>query len=447
MSPVKQTHIENYLSAFKTFEQIESGTASDWMISLRRNAIAKFENAGFPTARRGNEEWKYTDVSPIAKTPFNILSIKNHTSNLLPDTVPRELEDFTCHNIVFIDGFLEENLTNLSSLPKEVLVCNLSDAVRIEPKITQRHLAKYADFSNHPFTALNTAFMAQGAFIWVPPNIVIDKPLHVLFISSPSNPNLMTNPRILALTGENSKLTLIEKHSGVNESSYLSNVVSEIVLGANSNVQYYRIQKESRKAFHISTTHVQLGKGSRFFSMSLDIGGGIVRNNLNVVTAGEDSSCSVNGIYITTDSQHVDNKVVIDHNSSYTTSRELYKGILSGKSKAIFHGSIMVRKGLKQIDALQIDKNLLLSDQAQANTKPAFWIYSDDVKCGHGAASGQINRDALFYLTSRGISESDARNLLVKGFVQEVVETIPDKFFKGKMDDMVNASLMELLGI
>ncbi|MQF64604.1 Fe-S cluster assembly protein SufD [SAR202 cluster bacterium AC-409-J13_OGT_754m] len=447
MIQVEQTNIENYLSAFKIFEQAESSTSSNWMINLRRNAIAQFENSGFPTARRGNEEWKYTDVSPIAKGSFKILHNKSHNANQLPDTKYQQLEGSACHNLVFVDGFLDENLTNISSLPKEVLVCNLSDAVSIEPTFTQRHLAKYADFLHHPFTALNTAFMAQGAFIWVPPNISIDKPLQVLFISSSSNSNLITNPRILALTGENSKFTLIENHSAVNENSYLANVVSEIVLGTNSNVQYYRIQQESKKAFHISTTHVELGKGSRFFSMNLDLGGEIVRNNLNVVTEGEDSSCSVNGIYITTASQHIDNKVVINHNSSYTTSRELYKGILSGKSKAIFHGSIVVREGLRQIDALQIDKNLLLSDQAQANTKPAFWIYSDDVKCGHGAASGQIDRNAIFYLTSRGISESDARNLLVKGFVQEVIESIPNKFYKDKMDNMVNASLLDVLGI
>ncbi len=447
MIQAEETHIENYLSAFKTFEQVESSTSSNWIMNLRRNAIEQFKSSGFPTARRGNEEWKYTDVRPIAKGSFNILHNKNHNDNQLPNEEYQQLQNSDCHNLVFVDGFLDEDLTNVSSLPKGIQACNLLDAVKIEPKITQQHLARYADFLHHPFTALNTAFMSQGAFIWVPPNISLDKPLQVLFISSPSNSNLMTNPRILALAGENSQFTLIEKHFAVNEIPYLSNAVSEIVLGQNSNVHYYRMQQESKQAFHISTTHVELSKGSKFFSMGLDIGGGIVRNNLNVVTEGEDSYCSVNGIYITSGSQHVDNKVVINHNSSYTTSRELYKGILAGKSKAIFHGSIVVKEGLKQIDALQIDKNLLLSDQAQANTKPAFWIYSDDVKCGHGAASGQIDRDAIFYLTSRGISESDARSLLVKGFVQEVIESIPDKFYKNKMNNMVNASLLDILGI
>ena len=225
-----------------------------------------------------------------------------------------------------------------------------------------------------------------------------------------------------------------------------SNAVTEIRVGASSTLRYYKVQRQSTEAFHITNTHAVLSRDCSFTSVCFDLGGGLVRNNLNVLLAEEGAACVLNGLYMPAGTQHIDNQVIVDHARGYTTTREMYKGVLDGKGRSVFHGSIVVREGAAKVDAEQVDKNLLLSDQAEADMKPAFWIYCDDVRCSHGAACGQIDENALFYLRTRGLSERGARRLLTHGFVADIIDGIENEQFRSYMDGLVQTRLHEWLG-
>ena len=433
-----------YLAAFEAFERNRSNRDPQWVAALRKEAMSRFEHLGFPTARRGNEEWKYTDVGPIARIPFR------HPASTAPVSLSAtELDRFTFgetrwHRLVFVDGAFQEHLSSLAALSSGVSALNLADAMAARAELAQRHLGRHAEYSGQAFTALNTAFLHDGAFVHIPDGISVEEPIHLLFLTTTQEEDAVFHPRVLVITGEGSKATLIESHGSLADGRYLSNAVSEVMVGSGAVLEYYRVQRHSEQAFHVGTTQVELARDSTFASVTVDLGGGLVRNNLNVLMGDEGCSCMLNGAYLVTRSQHVDNQVIIDHAKPHTTSRELYKGILDGKSRAAFHGSIIVRPGAQKVDARQEDKNLLLSDQAEADTKPAFWIYADDVKCGHGASSGQLDENALFYLRSRGLAEDVARAMLVRGFVGEVIDTIPSMPFRGHVEELVSAWLREL---
>ena len=444
MTPSPATATSPYIAALEAFEKDGFNQDPGWARALRKEAIARFSELGFPTARRGNEEWKYTDVRPIAQAPFR------------PPTAPgatklgaSALKRFTFgerrwHRLVFVDGSFNQRLSFLSALPTGVKVLNLAEALKSRSALVREHLAGHADYSNQAFTALNTAFVHDGAFVHIPDGAVVEEPIHILFLTTSREKDTVSHPRVLVVTGRHSKATIIESYGGSTNARYLSNAVSEVVVGPGASVEHYRIQRHSEKAYHVGTTQAVLGRDGHFSSVTFDLGGALVRNNLNVLMGDEGSSCMLNGVYLVTRSQKVDNQVTIDHAKAHTTSRELYKGVLAGQSRAVFHGSIIVRRNAQKVDARQEDKNLLLSDQAEANIKPAFWIYADDVKCGHGAATGRLDESTLFYLRSRGLSEDDAQSLLVRGFVNEVIETISCDPLRAHIGDLVTATLQEL---
>ena len=323
-------------------------------------------------------------------------------------------------------------------------VSNLADALDSHGPLIQQHLAHHTNYKTHAFTALNTAFLHNGAFIYLQPDTVLESPLHLIYLSSSGESHTLSQPRTLAVIGRGSKATIVETYAGPPGTSYLSNAVSELVLGTNASLDYYRIQQHGDQGYHVGSTQAVLGSGANFSSTTLDLGGDLVRNNLNALLDAPESSCTLNGLYLAGKTQKVDNQVIIDHAKPHTNSRELYKGILGGRARAAFHGSIIVQKDAQKVDAKQEDKNLLLSDRAQVNVKPAFWIYADDVKCGHGAASGQIDENSLFYLQSRGIGHEEAHRLLVRGFANEIIETVPSPSVKSLINNLVKAKLTEL---
>jgi Fe-S cluster assembly protein SufD len=429
-----------YLRAFESLEQDGHGQRPDWLRALRRDAIDAFTDLGFPTARRGNEEWKYTDVRPIARAGF---SFPTHLPSPDPN-IAAHLESLgnpDWHRLVFLNGHYSPTL---SSPPNGVTTVNLPDALDTHDPLIQQHLARHASYGSHAFTALNTAFLHQGSFIHLPPDTVLDNPLHLIYLSTAAETNTLSQPRTLAVIGRGSKATIVETYAGPNDIPYLSNAVSELILEANSSLDYYRLQQHGDEGCHVGTTQAVLGDGARFSSTTLDLGGALVRNNLNALLDAPESSCTLNGLYLAGETQKIDNQVVIDHASPHTNSRELYKGILGGRARAAFHGSITVRKDAQKVDAKQEDKNLLLSDKAQVNVKPAFWIYADDVKCGHGAASGQIDENSLFYLQSRGIGHEEAHRLLVRGFANEIIETVESPSIKSLINNLVKTKLTKL---
>ncbi len=436
---------EGYIGAFDLFQR--NGAAGDpvWAQQLRRGAIARFNEMGFPVARRGNEEWKYTDVGPIARTLFQPAS-----ATMPLALTDQELEEFTFGKarggrIIFVDGSYDARLSSLTSLPAGVSVLNLAEAMVAKGNLVKQHLARYAAYENNAFTALNTAFVHDGAFIQIAEGALVEEPIHILFVSTGRQQDVVTYPRVLILAGKDSKATIIESYGSPSPGRYFSNAVTEVLVSPGAALKYYKVQQQSLQAFHITNTHVFNSRGGSFSAVNLDLGGRLVRNNLNMLMAEDDCSCVLNGLYMLTGSQHVDNQVIIDHAASYTSASELYKGILDGKSHSVFHGSIIVRKGLHKVYAQQVDKNLLLSDQAEADTKPALWIYSDDVKCGHGAACGQMDEKALFYLRSRGMDEKAARRVLTRAFATEVLDSITDEPIRASVDQLVQDKLTEWL--
>ena len=445
MTQSPATQLDQYLAAYESHERNGFSNDPQWAREIRKAAIASFQQVGLPTTRRGNEEWKYTDVRPIARAAFQP-GVEPSTKVESADLDRFSFGEQSWPRLVFVDGSYSAELSLISQLPSGVTVANLAEAMTSQPDLVHQHLARYADYETQGFTALNTAFVHDGAFVYIPDGTLVEEPIRLLFLSTHQEQETVSHPRVLIVTGRDSKATIVEGYAGLSDERYFTNSVSEVVVGQGSKLTYYKAQRQGLAAFHVATTQVTLGRDSYFSSFNVDLGGRLVRNNLNVITGDESCSCKLYGLYMVTGSQHVDNQVIVDHAKPYTTSQELYKGILDGKSRSVFHGSIIVREGAVKVNANQVDKNLLLSDQAEADTKPAFWIYCDDVKCGHGAACGQMDETALFYMRSRGLDEQAARRLLTRAFANEIIENIENEHYRNHIDGLVQTTLQEWLG-
>ncbi len=421
-SPTKST---DYAAAFKAFRQSRGADGLAWLNNLGDQAWSSFSQLGFPTARRGNEKWKYTNVGPIAKAGFG------HSWDLKPDDgsaagnlqalAPLQQE---WANLVFVDGRFSSSLSAIPELANGARVTSLAEAVKYDRQVVQQHMADYASFEEDGFTALNTAFLSDGAFVHVPEGSVSSAPVHLVFITTERALPRVSYPRTLIVADKNAELTVIETHVGPPDSQYFTNAVTEIAVGDGAKVDHYRLLLEGPQAFHVGTSRVRQGQDSGFSSASFSMGATLARNDFQVLLDGAGASCVLNGLYLTSNLQHIDNLINIDHAKPHTTSRLAYRGILDGKSKAVFGGQVLVRKDAQKVEAQQSDKNLLLSDQAEVDSKPSLLIYADDVKCGHGATAGHVDADSLFYLRSRGLTPETASQMLVHAFAREIIETV-----------------------
>ncbi|MFQ5873674.1 MAG: Fe-S cluster assembly protein SufD, partial [Dehalococcoidia bacterium] len=415
------TEGSSYLSQFEAFRRGVGASGSEWLRQVRDAALSRFEVIGFPTTR--HEDWKYTNVAPIARTRF--LAAWDCTDGARPVS---EVGAFTVDrpgwsNLVFLNGAYAGDLSSLSAMPEGVLVGSLAEAIASKSAIVQQHLAQYAQIDDNGFAALNTAFIQDGAFVYVPDGVALEQPIHLLFISAMKEA-VVSHPRNLIVLGRGSSATVVESYVGLTDGASFTNVVTEVVVGEAGQIDYYKLQREGRKGFHISTTQVHQGRDSQVSSFYLDVGARLGRNNLNVMMDADGGSCSLNGLFITGGQQHIDNHTAVDHAKSYTKSRQLYKGILDGKSRAVFNGKVVARRGTHQVDAHQTNRNLLLADRAEVNTKPQLEIFADDLKCSHGATVGQLDEEAIFYMNSRGIGRNAARRFLIGGFAREVIDCI-----------------------
>lgn len=397
------------------------GADLSWLQKTRRSAFERFAEIGFPGPQ--DEDWKYTRITPIEKRAFR--AMPKSCIGLIPEDLEAFYPTPTCFRLVFVNGHYAPQLSKLSTLPNGATVQNLANALTKIPDRVEPYLARYADTSEHGFTALNTAFMGDGAFVHLARNTILEQPIHLLFVSVTQAEELFSHPRVLVVAEENAEATLIESYVRLSGSGYFTNALTEVVLGDNAGLNHYKVQLESPTAFHIATLQVQQGKNSRLVSHSLSFGGSLVRNDINAVLDGEGARCTLNGLYMTADRQHVDYHTRIDHLKPFGTSREFYKGILSGRSRGVFNGRVHVYPGAQKTDAQQSNDNLLLSRDAEVDTKPQLEIYANDVKCAHGATVGQLDEDMIFYLRARGIEAQTARGLLTYGFAQDVVDRIP----------------------
>lgn len=409
----------NYRETFQRFESEIARNGQSWLRPVRREAIERFFELGFPTTR--DESWKFTNVDPIAKSSFRL------TEGSCAEVTLQELRQFmfpglTCSQLVFLNGRFSCELSSLRPMPTGVRVCSLKEALTAHRAPLEKHLARYADYRRDAFSALNTAFMDDGAFVSIPDGVVLDEPIHILYVATDTAEPIMTHPRNLIVAGEDSQAIVAEHYVSLTGDVYFSNAVTEVVAGKNSVLSHYLIEEESKRAFILSTLRVQQHRNSSVTSHSALLGGALVRNNVHPVMVGEGCNCLINGLFMPTDRQHMDNFMYVEHASPHCDSRQFYHGILDRQSRGVFSGRIIVHKDAQKTDAKQTNRNLLLSEEAQIDSKPQLEIYADDVKCTHGATIGQINKEAIFYLRSRGISEASARALLLLGFAGESLE-------------------------
>jgi len=413
------TAVDHYLSQFEQIAPQLPGAGLDWMARTRRDARDSFASLGFPTPRL--EDWKYTRVAPIEKRSFRPYQGKG--VGLGVDGLDGfEWQDLESHRLAFVNGRYSSTLSALGKLPKGVTVTSLAEAIDREPEVLEAHLARYADPRGQAFAALNTAFLCDGAFVRLARGVKLDEPLHLVFLSTPQQYDLCSQPRVLVVGEEDTRLVVIESYGGIGESAYLTNALTELSLAEGASVEHYKIQRESAKAFHIATVEAHQSRDSRFVSHAVSLGASISRNDINVRLDAEGADCELNGLYLGKGRQHTDFHTRIDHEKPHGSSREFYKGILTGHARGVFDGRVYVHPDAQKTDAQQSNSNLLLSRDAEVDTKPQLEIYADDVKCSHGATVGQLDENMVFYLRSRGIEERAARGLLTYGFARDVLE-------------------------
>jgi Fe-S cluster assembly protein SufD len=402
------------------FRGLNDGSAS-WLAALRAGAMQKFVELGFPTTKL--EEWKYTSVRPIAEVPFHPAPLSATNGNLESHLSPYLLGRGV--TLIFLDGHFVAERFHGVGLPAGAVVTSLDRAVETHRSLVEPHLGRHASVAGNAFVALNTAFVTSGGFIYLPRDTVVEDPIHLLFIASASREPVVSHPRNLVLADAGSRATIVESYVAQGQGVYFTNTVTEIRIGPNADVTHCKVQREAETAFHTATVETLQERDSRFHSMSLSVGGALVRNDINTTFTGPGGECSLDGVYLASGAQHVDHHTSIDHCAPQCRSEELYKGVLDGHATAVFNGKVFVRPDAQKSDAQQANKNLLLSEDAVVNTKPQLEIFADDVKCSHGATIGRLEEDALFYLRSRGIDESAARTILVRGFVNQVLDRIP----------------------
>ena len=429
-------------------ESLEASTQPEWLKALRREAFGYFTENGFPTVQ--NEEWKYTNIAPVARESFEIASESkggnssvSAGANLVAEEsalaaartsafVFAESRDSV---LVFTNGSFDKNLSSFSAL-NGATVLSFAEAASDEKysEIFKARLGSLIDYDKNGFTALNTAFIGEGAFVFIPKNARIEAPIQLLFLTDEGSAAF---PRVLVVAESFSEATLIETYVRAAETKYLTDAVVEISVADEAKLKHYRVQRESRNAFHVGASGTEVHRGSVYDATNITLGAHLSRHDVAVKFQTEGGEAFVDGLYMVGGEQHADTHSVIDHQLPNCVSHQTYKGIVDGKARAVFNGKVFVRENASGTDAQQSNKNLLLSNDARVDTKPQLEIFNDDVKCSHGATVGQLEEEELFYLLSRGLNESLARNLLTYGFAEEIVNKIGIESIKKQLDQAI----------
>jgi Fe-S cluster assembly protein SufD len=418
------------------FTQFETAaTQPKWLAPVRKAGLDSFADQGFPTLH--DEDWRFTNVAPIAKLNFQLakeVSVNGAETKLIDESAFAKLSG---HRLVFVNGFFCAKLSSLKPVAGGVRIENLSAALAKDSALIEKHLGKYAHTASNTFAALNQAFFTDGAFIFVPAGVEVAEPVQLIYISSAKNSGETILPRNLVIAEANSKLTVVESYISTGNVAYFTNAVTEILAGDNARVEHVKLQDEALDSFHIATIAGEFGRASNVTVHSFALGAKLSRTNIRTKLAGEGLECILNGLYLTRGEQLADHHMIVEHAQPHCASHEYFNGILDDKSKGVFHGRIYVHPIAQKTDAKQTNKNLLLSDDATADTKPQLEIYADDVKCTHGATIGQLNDESIFYLRSRGIGTDTARQMLIHAFAGEIIERIKCEPAREVIDKLV----------
>jgi Fe-S cluster assembly protein SufD len=429
------------LTGFSQFEKELNGNTDSAIHARRREAIEHFDRLGFPTTK--NEEWKYTDLKNLLKEDFDFIPNTQATALTASDIDKLVIPGTDANTLVFVNGVYQATLSTIHSSPDELVIKNFSEAYISHASVLDTYFAKLAGYTTNALVALNTAFAQNGTFIYVPSGKVVEKPVIIYHIADTSTGKPVAMPRNLLVAGKNSQASVVEVYLTRGEGTSFTNIVTEIVVQENASLEHTKIQNEGSQAFNIGTTQVYQARDSKFFSVTISLNGAIIRNDLNIVLDDQNCEANLYGLYMPTGKTHIDNHSLVDHAKPHSYSNELYKGILDGKSTGVFNGKIFVRQDAQKTNAFQSNRNILLSKDASMNTKPQLEIFADDVKCSHGATTGQLDEDMLFYLRARGIGLDKARALLMYAFAGDVINQVKIEAVRHYIESAIASRLSE----
>jgi Fe-S cluster assembly protein SufD len=440
----KTASVERLVGAYHAWAANGASGAPAWLKDLRDSGIARFGDLGFPTMKQ--EAWRFTSVARIADAAFEIATPVSRLPSL-GDIAPFLLGEAASspHRLVFVNGSFSKELSSLARVPAGVRIESMTQALGANPDVVRQHLSKYAGFQDRPFTALNTAFVRDGAFVYVPANSTVAEPIQLLFLAVPAKAGgrVVAHPRNLVVIEREARATVVETYASLEQNVYWTNAVTEVVVGDGARVDFHRVQRESDQAYHIAATETHQGRDSTVNLHAVAFGGALARHDLRSVMAGPGGTLILNGLYLLAGEQHVDHHTTIEHAAPHCASHEYFNGVLDGHSRGVFTGRIIVRPGAQKTDSKQTNNNLLLSADAHADSQPQLEIYADDVKCTHGSTVGPLDPRALFYLRSRGLGEREARRLLTYGFGAEILGRMEVGALRAQLDRIVRARLAE----
>jgi len=428
---------ERYLADLRRWSGNGAARAPQWLKDLRQAGLERFAAVGFPTTRE--EAWRFTDVAPIVGTAF--APPQASAAPISSEAVEAILGGPSALRMVFVDGAFSPALSSVSGPPAGLKLGSLGDALKNGGGVLAEHVGRYARIDHNPFTALNTAFLQDGALVHVASDVSVERPVYLLFLTSAAGQGGLTHPRSLIILERGATASVVETYATLGGGRHLTNAVTELVLGDGARAQYLRVQRESDAAFHMATSQSYQGKDSRLLSCSVALGSALSRHDVNAVLDGTGAELLLNGLSVLAGRQHVDHHTTIEHARPHCESHELFNGIFADHARGVFTGRIIVRPGAQQTDSKQTNNNVLLSEAARADSQPQLEIYADDVKCTHGATIGPLDPNVLFYLETRGVGAEAARQLLTYGFAADVVSRLEVPELRERLDRLVGARL------
>jgi len=442
--------LNDYLEAYSELRAERQEREPVWLGQLRDDAWTRFQEKGLPTTH--DEDWRFTNLAALKRTAFQ-RAVKGSVKVRAGEIEKFRVAGAACQ-LVFVNGYFAPDLSEAGNLPAGLEICALTQALDCgmggyapegcAPTGIEQQLGSYADVGRDVFTALNTALWDDGAYVRVRRGVVLEQPVHLLYVTAGAGAETMTHPRTLIIAEPKSQAAVIEDYVSIGGESAFSNAVTELVAGQDAVVAHFLVERENLAAFNVSTLRLELARGANVASHSLLLGGRLVRNNVHPVLNGEGAECLINGLFLGAGRQHLDNYMLVEHAQPHGSSRQFYNGILDDAARGVFHGRIIVHKDAQKTDAKQTNRNLLLSDDARLDTKPQLEIYADDVKCTHGATIGQIDETQLFYLRARGLDEATARNMLLYAFAAECMDRMKEPAAREFVEMLIGERLQEL---
>jgi len=426
--------VERIVGSYNAWAGNGASQAPAWLNDIRSSAIARFESLGFPNMKQ--EAWRFTSVAPIAEGAFELAQAPTRVPTL--EQIRPFLLFEAGYRLVFVDGFYQRSL----STPFLDDVQSLAHVTTHRPDLVRQHLGRYAATLDQPFSALNTAFVNDGAFVHVPAKATIAEPIQLLFLAG-GDKQVVAHPRNLIVLEREARASIVETYASLKQGPYWTNSVTEVVAAEGARVDHHRVQRESTKAYHVATTQTHQDRDSIVNVHTVAFGAALARHDIGAVMAGPGGTLILNGLYLLDGAQHADHHTTIDHAADHCGSHEYFNGVLDGKSRGVFTGRIIVRPGAQKTDSKQTNNNLLLSTDAHADSQPQLEIYADDVKCTHGSTVGPLDPRALFYLESRGIGEREARRVLTYGFAAEILGRMEVAPLRAQLDAIVRGRLAE----